>query len=184
MATESSLNPIPVVVHVLAIAFGVYFGLQVMAGIAPDLPDAGVQPGVSSSITPEAVAADDPDSLFLSQNLAPSFSQLEQQLPGGDSITRLRIEPGAVNADAAGGADGFSLSEVSPGLPQLLIDSIHAQRERVTVADIGSMELIATADGPVWYVQLDTAKTDVEPPWTYSTPLEGAPLTVGAAPPQ
>ncbi len=183
MATESSSRALSVILHGLGIALGVYLGFLAMAAIAPDLPDDSVEPGISSSITPDAVAADDRASLFLSQNLAPSFDQLEQQLPAGDSIAKLRIEPGAVNVDSAGGADGFALADVSPGLPELLIDSIHAQRERVTIADIASIELVATADGPSWYVQLDPSKTDVSPPWTYGAPLEGAPLTAGPAPP-
>jgi len=32
-------------------------------------------------------------------------------------------------------------------------------------------------------VQLDINRTDVAPPWTYGAPLDGAPLTVGGAPP-
>jgi len=183
MVTESSFRLIPVILHALGIALGIYLGFMVMAAVAPDLPDDSVEPGVSSSITPEAVAADDGASLFLSQNLAPSFEQLEQQLPAGDSIAKLRIEPGAVDVESAGGGGGFALDDVSPGLPELLIDSIHAQRKAVTIADIASIELVATAEGPSWYVQLDPSKTDVSPPWTYGAPLEGAPLTAGPAPP-
>ena len=183
MVTESSFRAIPVILHALGIALGIVLGFMAMTAIAPDLPDDSVEPGVSSSITPEAVAADDSASLFLSRNLAPSFEQLEQQVPAGDSIAKLRIEPGAVEVDSAGGGGGFALADVSPGLPELLIDSIHAQRKGVTIADIASIELVATADGPSWYVQLDPSKTDVSPPWTYGAPLEGAPLAAGPAPP-
>ena len=182
MVTESSFRAIPVILHALGIALGILLGFMAMAAIAPDLPDDSVEPGVSSSITPEAVAADDSASLFLSRNLAPSFEQLEQQVPAGDSIAKLRIEPGAVEVDSAEGS-GFALADVSPGLPELLIDSIHAQRKGVTIADITSIELVATAEGPSWYVQLDPSKTDFSPPSTYGAPLEGAPLTAGPAPP-
>jgi hypothetical protein len=45
------------------------------------------------------------------------------------------------------------------------------------------MDLVGTAKGPRWYVQLDTGREIGPPPWTYGAPLEGAPLTVGPAPP-
>ena len=65
MATErGGFNPVAVLVHLVAIAAGIYLGLLVMNRIVPDLPDETVDPGVSSSSAPAAVAGDDPDSLF------------------------------------------------------------------------------------------------------------------------
>ena len=183
MASESSVNPIPILLHVIAIAIGVFLGLRAMDAIAPDLPGEGVDPAIASSSAPEAVAGDDPNSLFLAANLEPALDQLADQLPAGEGVLRLRIEPGSLSAET-GDEDGlFELADVSPNLPTLLADEIHRERERVTLGDVGFMELIATRVGPEWYVQLDTSKTDVPPPWTYGAPLEGAPLTVGGAPP-
>ena len=49
MATEGSgFNPIAVLVHLVAIALGLYLGWIAMDRISPDLPDASVEPGVSS----------------------------------------------------------------------------------------------------------------------------------------
>ena len=46
------------------------------------------------------------------------------------------------------------------------------------------MDLVATAKGPRWYVQLDIDRDIGPPPWTYGAPLEGAPVTAGGAPPK
>jgi hypothetical protein len=48
---------------------------------------------------------------------------------------------------------------------------------------VGYIDLVATAKGPRWYVQLDIARDIGPPPWTYGAPLGGGPLTVGPAPP-
>ena len=71
MATESSFNPIPILLHLIAIAVGIFLGLRAMDAIAPDLPGGGVEPGVASSSAPNSVVGNDPSSLFLAANLAP-----------------------------------------------------------------------------------------------------------------
>jgi hypothetical protein len=184
MATESSFNPIPILVHLIAIAVGVFGGLRAMDAITPDLPGESVEPGIASSSAPGSVAGADPSSLFLAANLAPALDQLTDQLPAGEGVIRLRIEPGSLSAETGSGEGLFEPGDVPPGVPAQLGDAIHLQRDRVTLEDIGYMELVATRDGPEWYVQLDTNRTDVPPPWTYGAPLDGAPLRVGGAPPE
>ncbi len=185
MVRESTgFNPVAVIVHVLAIAAGLYLGFLAMDSIAPNLPPEALEPGVSSSTAPEDVAGDDPDSLLRAANLAPALAQLDEQLPAGHGIVTLRIDPGELSVDSRSGEGVFSIDDVSPDLPERLIDEIHAQRDRVTAHDIGYMELIATAKGPRWYVQLDINRTDVDPPWTYGAPLEGTPLEVGGGRPR
>ena len=67
MATEGSgFNPTAVLVHLVAIALGLYLGWIAMDRISPDLPDASVEPGVSAT---GEVAGDDPESLFRPANL-------------------------------------------------------------------------------------------------------------------
>lgn len=184
LAESSRFNPVAVIVHLLAIAAGLYLGFLAMDAIAPDLPDEGVDPGVSSSAVPRKVAGDDPDSLFAAGALAPALDQLEEQLPAGEGVVRLRIEPGGLTADTASAGGLFELGDVAAETPARLIAAIHRQREGITAHDIGYMELVATADGPRWYVQIDIFRTNVDPPWTYGAPLEGTPLTVGGAPPE
>ena len=184
VAQSSRFNPVAVIVHLIAIAAGLYLGFLAMDAIAPDLPAEGVEPGVSSSSEPAAVAGDDPDSLFRAELLAPALAQLDEQLAAGQGVVTLRIEPGELNANTTTGDGLFAIEDVPPQVPERLIAAIHAQRERVTAHDIGYMELVATDAGLRWYVQLDIGLTDVDPPWTYGAPLEGAPLEVGGGPPK
>jgi hypothetical protein len=184
MATESSFNPIPILLHLIAIAVGIFLGLRAMDAIAPDLPGESVEPGVASSSAPDSVAGNDPSSLFLAANLAPALDQLQEQLPAGEGAIRLRIEPGSLSAETGSGDGLFEPDDVPPSAPAQLANAIHRQRDLVTLADIGYMELVATRNGPEWYVQLDINRTDVSPPWTYGAPLEGEPVTAGGAPPE
>lgn len=182
MSTEGALNPIPIIVHVLAIAAGLLVGFLVMDRITPDFSTA--DPGVESSSAPLAVTGDDPDSLFLPANLAPALSQLDDQLGAGQGIVTLHVEPGKIEAQTTDADGTFGVGEIDPATPALIADQIHAMRDRVTLSDVGSMDLVATRKGPRWYVQLDITRTDVDPPWTYAAPLSGEPVTAGGAPPK
>jgi hypothetical protein len=97
-------------------------------------------------------------------------------------MASLRIEPGTITTSAGTGAGTFELDQVSPATPERLIAEISEQRPRVTAADIRHVELLATDEGPQWWIQFDSA-TDVNPPGTYSAPLSGTPVTPGGAPP-
>ncbi len=183
MVSEGAFNPTAVLVHVIAIAIGILLGLRAMDAIAPDLPGAAVDPGVSSSIEPAAVSGEDPDSLFLSANLAPALEQLGAQVGAGEALRRLRISPGTLDAETGDGEGLIALELVGSNLPERIAAELGEIRPALTLEDIGSMELVATRRGPRWYVQLDVSRTDVSPPWAYIAPLEGAPLEAGGAPP-
>jgi hypothetical protein len=183
VATESRNYTIPVLVHLIGIALGLYLGFLAMEAIAPDLPDPDVDPGLSSSARPAAVLGDDPDSLFRAVNLGPAIDELGDQLAAGDGIVSLHITPGALDAET-GSADGvFQPEDVRDDVPTLLGLEIHSERGSTTLADISYMDLVATAKGPRWYVQLDVARDIGPPPWTYGAPLDGSPLTAGPGPP-
>jgi hypothetical protein len=184
VATESRNYTVPVLLHLIGIALGIYLGFLVMNAISPDLPDPDTDPGVSSSARPGAVLGDDPDSLFRAVNLGPALDQLGEQLAAGEGIVSLHIEPGAVDAET-GSADGvFDPDEVPVEVPALLGVEINEDRGSLTLADLSYMDLVATSDGPRWYVQLDIDRDIGPPPWTYGAPLEGKPLEVGPGIPQ
>jgi hypothetical protein len=183
MATESSFNPIPIVVHVIAIAIGIFFGLRAMDTIAPELPAEAVEPGVESAAAAASVAGDDPGSLFREVNLAPALDQLAEQVPAGEGFVTLRIEPGSLSAETADAEGTFELDQVSAATPAQIAEEVRRERAAVSLADLGYMELVATDAGPRWYVQLDINRTDVSPPWTYGAPLDGTPVEVGGPPP-
>jgi hypothetical protein len=75
---------------------------------------------------------------------------------------------------------------VSSETPVVLIHSIDSERggSPIGLGEVRYMDLVATAKGPRWYVQLDTGRDVGPPPWTYGAPLDGEPLTVGPGPPK
>lgn len=183
MAADRGFNPIPLLVHAVAIAVGLYLGFVVMGELSPDLPDDSVEPGVSSSSAPRAVAGGDPDSLFRAANLGPALAQLDDQLGAGQAPRSLHLEPGKLDADTADAAGTFAPADVPTEAPALIGSQINQQRG-LTLDDVAYMDLVATAKGPRWYIQLDINRDIGPPPWTFGAPLEGAPVEAGGAPPK
>ena len=183
MATESRNYTVPVLVHAVAIALGLYLGWVVMEGISPDLPDPDVQPGVNSTAQ---VAGDAPDSLFRGPYLQGALNKLSDQMAAGEGIVSLRITPGSLETDTGSGEGVFQPEDVSSETPVVLIHSIDSERggPPIGLGEIAYIDLVATDKGPRWYVQLDINQDIGPPPWTYGAPLEGEPLDVGAAPPK
>ena len=161
MATEGSgFNPTAVLVHLVAIALGLYLGWIAMDRISPDLPDASVEPGVSAT---GEVAGDDAQSLFRPANLEPALTQLAGQMTPGEGLVRLHIEPGTLESELNSGDGLFQPTDVPADAPVVLTQTI---------------------DGPRWYVQLDTSRDVGPPPWTYGAPIAGGPIEVGPGPPK
>ena len=177
MTTEGALNPIPILVHALGIVAGLLLGWYVMGQISPDFSTA--DPGVESSSAPRAVAGNDPDSLFLPNNLSNAIPPLQDQLAAGQGVALLHIEPGAIEIHGSDGDTAYDLSDVPVAAPARIVDAIHDMRGQVTLNDIASMDLLATRDGPQWSIQLDTSRSGVSPPWSYTAPLEGTPVKPG-----
>jgi hypothetical protein len=176
------VSPLPPIVHVLAIAAGVWVGLVAMDAIAPDFPDPDTEPGVAAA-EPATVDPGSSDSLFRTENLAPALSQLSEQLGADGELVRLRIEPGSLQSTEGDG--GFAVSDVPASGPTELAARISQKRRQVRgVEDLQFVELVQTKDGPEWYVQLISTRPDLPPPWTYGARLDPSKLTVGGAPPK
>jgi hypothetical protein len=183
MATEGSwFNPTAVLVHLIAIALGVYLGWTLMEAISPELPDS-VEPGVTSTAE---IPGDAAESLFRSPNLQPALAQVEDQLGAGEGLVRLHLEPGTIETEARTGDGLFQPSDVPVDAPVMLTHTIDSERggSPIGLGEISYMELVATERGPRWYVQLDIDKDIGPPPWSYGAPLDGEPLTVGPGPPE
>jgi hypothetical protein len=175
------VSPLPPIAHIVAIVAGVWGGLTVMGAIAPDLPGADVQPGVTAEAAPQS--GDDPDSLLAEDNLDPALTQLADQLGTTSDLVRLRITPSQL--DATEGEGGFDVDAVDPTAPQRLVEMISEERPKVRgLEDVQYMELVEAKQGAEWYVQLVSTRDDLPPPWTYGAPQDLSKLTVGGAPPQ
>ncbi len=183
MESGSRNYTIPVVVHVLGIGLGLYLGFLVMDRIAPDLPDPSVPPGVSSSAE---VAGDAPNSLFRGPYLQGALNELSDQLAAGEGLVSMHIEPGALETETGTSEGVFQPEDVSSETPVVLIHSIDSERGGAPIGleDVAYIDLVATAEGPRWYVQLDISRDIGPPPWTYGAPLEGRPLEAGPGPPK
>lgn len=178
------MSPVAPIAHLLAIAAGVWGGFWVMDRVTPDLPSEDEAPGISATAVPEEVAGDAPESLLHASQLAPALDQLDEQLAAGEGIGLLRIEPGRLEVDGTDAEEAFEPADVGPATPQRIVDAIAAERPVVGLGQIRYMELVATAEGPRWYVQLVSDDPRIDPPWTYGAPLAGPPpLEVGGAPP-
>jgi len=179
--TEGALNPIPIIVHALAIAAGLFVGWIAMDRITPDFPSA--DPGLESSSAPRAVVGDDPDSFFLPNNMSEAMVELQEQFGADQGIVSLHIEPGQIDVETSEAEGTFDLPDVPVAAPMRLGAAIEAQRPRLGLPQIAYMDLVATKDGPRWYVKIDINRTDEPPPWTYSAAIEANSVSPGGAPP-
>ena len=177
------MNPVAAFAHILAVAAGVWGAFWVMGAVTPDLPDAEAEPGVTATAA-EDVAGDAEESLLRQTPLFWALEQLSDQLAAGQQLARLRVEPATLTSESRDAEDGLiDPDDVAPSAPEWIVRQIAEDRPQVTLAKVRYMELIATAKGPRWYVQLVSDDPKLSPPWTYTADLEGDLLTVGGAEP-
>jgi len=178
MATErAALNPIAVIVHLVAIAAGVYLGITAIAAISPDLPSESSQPGVQASAVGDQVAADDPNSLLQPGPLAISLNSVDDQLAAGKSLSHVHITPSEITTETTD-TGGFDVADVDNSAPLRLANLIAQQRKDVDgLGDVQFVDVRLDSDGnPQWYVQL---VLDIDPPRTYTAPLGALSVTPG-----
>ena len=167
------MSPVSVITHLLAVALGVWGGLWLIGGVAPDLPDADTAPAVE---TPVEVGGDDPDSLLRPGPLAAALDQLSDQMAAGEVIVSLELRPESLDAETGTGGVALQPVDISPEIPERIVNSIAAQRETVDLDDVGFMLLREGDAGPEWYVQLDLR---IDPPRTYVAVADGSSVTPG-----
>lgn len=182
METEPTSRSIPIVVHAAAIILGLLIGWLAMESFIPDFPSA--DPSVESSSEPTAVVGDDPDSFFLPNNMSEAMVQLQGEYGAEQGIARLHIEPGTIDVETTDAEGAFDLRDVPVAAPARLADHINEKRPKLGLAQVAYMDLVSTAEGAYWYVQIDINATDEPPPWTYTAPIEANSVSPGGAPPQ
>ncbi|HEY8466392.1 MAG TPA: hypothetical protein VIL04_06290 [Solirubrobacterales bacterium] len=164
------MTPVAALLHLLAVVVGVFGGFTIMAAITPDPPP--------RETTPEAYAGDDvlpedPESLFAPDRFAEALERLEEEY-AGSGIVVLHVEPGVATVATAAPQEGLlDLGAVPPDELQRLVGVLQRERPQLELDDIRFFELVAAADGPTWYVQLDSVSTVLSPPWAYEVRLGG-----------
>jgi len=159
------VNPVAAICHVLAIVLGVVGGIWVVNSLSPDLPDEDVEPGVE---IPVPIEAESPESLFNAGPLSTAIFQLEGQEGDGVEYAFLSITPTSLVVSDITVEGGVEPSDLSTGEPQRVIELLGKERAAITPETVRQMDLVATKDGLVWVVHLDS--TSVSPPTQYVVP--------------
>jgi hypothetical protein len=177
MAAERSTSPLPVVLHLVAIAAGLFLGIKAMAALSPDLPPPSSEPGVDVPARGGQVAPDAPNSLFRAGPLQIALNSIDDQLAADQKLSSLHITPAEVTTDATEG-DGLDVSDVDASAPQRLATLISQQRKEVGgLSDFQFVDLRLDANSePQWYVQL---ALDIDPPRTYVAALDALDVAPG-----
>jgi hypothetical protein len=176
MATERSNNPLPIVLHLVAIAVGLFLGIKAMAAISPDLPPPSSEPGVDVPADGGQVAPGAPNSLLRAGPLSIALDSVDDQLAADQELSLVHITPAEITTETTDDS-GFDLSDVDPSAPQRLATLISQKRKEVSgLSDFQFVDLRLDANSePQWYVQL---ALDIDPPRTYVAPLDA----LGVAP--
>jgi hypothetical protein len=177
MATESSSRAVPIALHLVAIAAGLFLGIKAMAELSPDLPPASSEPGVNSPAEPTQVPADAPNSLLQPGPLSIALDSVDEQLAADQTLQVVHISPGQIDTSTSDD-EGFDVADVDAGAPTRLATLIADQRKEVRgLQDFQFVELRLDPNGdPQWYVQL---ALDIDPPRTYTAPLDALAVTPG-----
>jgi hypothetical protein len=177
MATESSSRALPIALHLVAIAFGLFLGIKAMAALSPDLPSEGSDPGVNTPATGAQVPPDAPNSLLQPGPLSIALDSVDDQLAAGQQLSLVHITPAEIATNVTDG-DGFDLADVDVSAPTRLATLISHERRQVRgLQDVQFVELRLDPNGdPQWYVQL---ALDIDPPRTYTAPLDALSVVPG-----
>jgi hypothetical protein len=172
------LSPLSPIVHLVAIAAGLWGGFMFMGWASPDLPNPDTNPALRSAATPEQVSGGDSNSLLRAGPLSVALDQLSDQLGAGEDLRLMQIVPGRIDTSSSGSGTGFSVDDVEPQAPERILAVIASQRPSVRgLEDVQFMQLRAQLDAPpTWYVQLSL---EIDPPRTYTAALDGSNVQAG-----
>jgi hypothetical protein len=167
------MSPVSVIAHLIAVALGAWGGWWLMDRASPDLPDPDAEAAVEAAAS---LKGGDPESLLRTGPLAQALDQLSDQVPAGEAVVTLRVQPGSIDSETGSGGADVAVDDIPPNAPERIVEAIAAQRPRVTLDDVQFMELGPGEGAPEWYVQLDVG---IDPPRTYVAPLDGSSATPG-----
>jgi hypothetical protein len=177
------VNPVAVIAHVLAVVAGIWGGLSLMGWIAPDLPDPDEAAGLTAT-APEEITGSSEDSLFRQTPLHWAMERLADQLGAGEQVVYLQIYPGKLESETRDAQDSLiDPGDVVASAPEWIVTQIAEKRPDVTLDKVRYMGLIATAEGPRWYVELVRTDPKITAPWAYTADAEGDLLEAGGAVP-
>ena len=176
------MSPVVIICNLVGLILGVWGGFQVVGAVTPDMPDPDTEPGFEAPAEID-VSGGDTTSLFRNFPLDVALNELEEQQAAGTSIMQLHIKPDSISADMFDNDHGFQPGDVDDYAIETMVAEIDSQRsEQVSLDDVRGADLVMTERGPRWHLQLDSARPDLPPPWTYDAPLGGRPAKPGGPP--
>ncbi len=161
------MNPVAALSHLAAIVLGILGGVWAINALTPELPDSDVEPGVEIPVPVEPEA---PESLFQPGPLSTAIFQLEEQTGDGVEYAFLSITPTTLSVSDVKVEGGVEPSELSAGEPERVIELLGRERNGITPEHVRQMDLVATKNGQVWVVQLDSTAPGLSPPYQYLVP--------------
>lgn len=170
------MNPVAALSHLAAVVLGVFGSLWLVEELTPKLPDENVEPGVE---VPVPVEPESPESLFQPGPLSTAIFQLEGQESGGEEYVLMTITPTSLSVSDLEAEGGIVPSELSTGEPMRVIELLGEERNAITPDKVRQLDLVATKDGPVWVVQLQSGDPALEPPLQYVVPLGSEEVQAG-----
>ncbi len=152
------MSPFPPIVHVLAIAAGIFGALTFLPGLAPDLPgeDAFIRADAGTVSGPG-----DEDSFLQAAPLAVALGRARAELASDQEVISLKVEPSTLDIDTDD-SGGVALEDIVSSAPYLMVYAIGKAREdengKTDVNDasaLRSAEFRANSKAGVWTVHLD-----------------------------
>ena len=169
------MSPVAPIAHLIGIAAGVLGGLWIGGWVAPDLPSAGTEPGVTVE---ESVRGSDPESLFHPGPLAVAVAQTEEQLGAGAEVSNVTIEPGTIRAAENEGVNLLPLADMPIDAPERMIAGINERRREAGGDPIDLDDVMYFSWSPAnptdieWSVLLDVSTAG--PPTQFEANRDGS----------
>jgi hypothetical protein len=161
------VNPVAALSHLAAIVLGILGGVWAINAVTPELPDSDVEPGVEIPVPVEPEA---PESLFQPGPLSTAIVQLEGQEGDGVEYAFLSITPTTLSVSDVTVKGGVEPGDLSAGEPERVIELLGEERSGITPEVVRQMDLVATKEGLVWVVHLDSTAPGLSPPYQYLVP--------------
>ena len=168
------MSPVAPIAHLIAIAAGVLGGLLLGGAIAPDLPSADTEPGVTVE---DSLRGSDPESLFHPGPLAEAVAQTEEQLGAGAEVSNVTIEAGSFRAAENEGVNLLPLADMPVDAPERMIPGINERRRDAGGGPVGLDDVMHFSWSPAnptdseWSVLLDVSTAG--PPTQFEANRDG-----------
>ncbi len=177
------MNPVPPLIGIVAIALGVWGGLQLGAWAAPDsTPAVSTIDGGGTGFEPvEEVSGSDPESFYHAGPLEEQLTNALRKVPEGTTVSYVGITPARFYFNKVGGPNVLAMEDLPVEAPERILEGINAVREEkghepVTLDDVTSYGWsTANPTSVEWSIDLES---DTRGPTSFSANRDGSRVQV------